>query len=146
MEYYRREKSPAMVMSSASEQVSFRCSSMAYHHLAQLWQEMDFHPRATILCLPHTSLAVSMALICLLPRNWHVMRRELPPGATVLQGQCCNFFNKRENGQAGSSTAMDEILGISPPVYFTARLYSLWQTAPTGTTQRESNTGLLAGL
>lgn len=51
------------------------------------------------------------------------MRRELPPGATALQGQCCNFFNKRENGQAGSFTAMDEILDMSPPVYFTARLH-----------------------
>lgn len=96
---------------------------MACHHLAQLWQETDFHPRATTLCLPRTSPAVSTALICLLPGNWQVMRRELPPGATVLQGQCCNFFSKRENGQAGSFTAMDEILGMSPPVYFTARLH-----------------------
>lgn len=58
-----------------------------------------------------------------IPGNWQVMRRELPPGATVLQGQFCNFLNKREKGQAGSFTAVDEILGISPPVYFTARLH-----------------------
>lgn len=84
---------------------------------------MVFPLLTTTLCLPHTSPALSETAICLLPGNRQVMRRELPPGATMLQGHCCNFFNKREKGQAGSFTAMDEILGMSPPIYFTARLH-----------------------
>lgn len=46
------------------------------------------------------------------------MRRELPPGVTVIL-----LTIKRKKGQAGSFTARGDTLQMSPPACFTARLH-----------------------
>ena len=104
------------------QQALFRCSTMAYHPLICLSLAEDGPQPTCHRPVPTYHPPCSCQSISLLPSmKLSVKRRELPPGEIVELVQFPQ--QERENGQAGSFPAKDNILGMSPPVYFTARLH-----------------------